>query len=539
MKKSFKLLAAALMALAMVVPAQANDQLTICNDTRTSSYIPFRPIDFQDEGMHSQLIYPAEMISAMAGQQINSIKFYLSESDGMYGADGLLLVKMGETDNAVYATAADFRSGLAEVASLPLTEGVTEFVIDLATPYMYTGGNLVIDFTNPEQGDDNFYGWNHWYGQQMDYYSAIGSNGAMDKFLPKATFDYGVPAEWDVAVNPLELNFNLPAEREETQIITIVNKGLNAFTPVLSEVQAPLYIDVVPVELTTGQKLEIPVRFAPNEQLTGNAKLTIDCGQAGTFEVNIDFTATAPVYEVVVGDKTGTPNEYLPFYTYYFDEVGTFGQMIYTEEMLGDLKGNKITKVTFHPTAAMSSSVADGKVQLSFKNVGEQTGFEVGSPAITEMTAQATYTFTGGETELTFVLDEPYQYDGGNLAIEALVVERAISFAHTSFHGNTYNYNPSFYHYKQSNPNEWPSNFLPMATFTYDKAGDTPQPEILKGDVNSDHEVNISDAIVLISAILNSDMTEVNVDNSDVDENQEVNITDAIKLINFVLNEEW
>ena len=64
-------------------------------------------------------------------------------------------------------------------------------------------------------------------------------------------------------------------------------------------------------------------------------------------------------------------------------------------------------------------------------------------------------------------------------------------------------------------------------------------PEGLKGDANEDHEVNISDAILLISAILNSDTSGINFANSDINGDSEINITDAIKLINFVLNESW
>ncbi|MBR5170211.1 MAG: dockerin type I repeat-containing protein [Muribaculaceae bacterium] len=533
MKKCFKLFAAALMALTMFMPAQANEELTICNGNTTSSYIPFKPIDFQDAGMHSQLIYPAELLTEMNGQQINSITFYLQDTDGMYAADGQLVVKMGETDNTTYASAADFRTGLVQVAAMPLTAGVTELVIEFNSPYNYQGGNLVLDFTNPEQGDDNYYAWNHWYGQTTTYYSAIGSNGAMDKFLPKATINYGVPQEWAATVTPLGLNFNIPAEREEVQTIVVRNKGLNPFTPVISSLSAPLSIEADPVELATGESLEIRVKFAPTEICNCWAKLTINCGDAGTFEVIIDAIATAPVYEVTVGDQA-TTNEFLPIRGYYMDEVGTYGQMIYTEEMMGAAKGNKITKVTFYPRSALSSSLANGKIQLSFKNVEGQIEFAEAT-ALTEMTAVANCTINGGETQLVFVLDEPYQYDGGSLAIEALAVQRSTSFASTLFYGDNYDYLPSMYHFASTTKT---SNFLPMATFTYDKSG-TPQPEVLKGDVNGDHEVNISDAIVLISAILNSDMTGVNLLNADVDENQEVNITDAIKLINFVLNEEW
>ena len=96
MKKSFNLLCAALMALVMTVPAQANEQLTIYPGVGSSNYVPFRNIDFQSSGMHSQLIYPAEQVAAMVGQQINSVTFYLT--DGLMADGGQLVVKMGETE---------------------------------------------------------------------------------------------------------------------------------------------------------------------------------------------------------------------------------------------------------------------------------------------------------------------------------------------------------------------------------------------------------------------------------------------------------
>jgi len=531
MKKSFKLLSAVLMALAMFVPAQANETLTIYDGVGSSNYVPFRNIDFQDNGMHSQLIYPAEQISVMAGQQINSVTFYLKDESGMMADGGKLLVKMGETDRATYTNAADFRTDLVEVASMALTPSVTELVIELSNPYTYTGGNLVIDFSNTEAGGDNWFGWNSWNGEtQGSNYTAIGSNGAMATFLPKATFDYGVPQEWDARVNPLELTFNIPAEREELQTITILNKGLNAFTPVISTLNAPLSCDVEPAELAMGQTLEIPVMFAPAVPGDYSTTMTIDCGAAGNFEVVINAVATDPIYEVTVGSKVGS-DELLPLRCYYMDEVGTYGQMIYTEEMMGDVKNNKITKVTFYPTTALSSSLANGKIQLSFKNAGEQIEF-IEATAMTEMSPVANTVINGGETELVFVLDEPYEYTGGSLAIEALCVEKS-SFSKTYFYGEGHDYSPSLYHYSSTTKT---SNFLPMATFTYDKA-QAPQPTYDLGDVNHDHAVNVADVTDLIKYILTSG-SEPEVfypEEANVDGIEPINVADVTALIQSIL----
>ena len=65
------------------------------------------------------------------------------------------------------------------------------------------------------------------------------------------------------------------------------------------------------------------------------------------------------------------------------------------------------------------------------------------------------------------------------------------------------------------------------------------EPEGLRGDVNNDHEVNISDAIALINAIVNGDNSGINTDNANVNGDEEVNISDAIMLINYVLNNVW
>ena len=533
MKNSFKLFAAALMALAMFMPVQANEQLTICDEGAQSPYVPFWNIDYQSNGMHSQFIYPAAMLAQMNGEAINSFTFYLKGTDGILADGGKLVIKIGETDVPTYANASDFREVNTVVAGMPLQPGVTELTVIFPAPYEYHGGNLVVDFTNPEVGGENWFGWNYWLGASTSGYTAIGSNGMMYSFLPKVTFDYGVLQEWEAMVDPLELNFNIPAEREEVQTITLINRGQNAFTPVIGSVDAPLYIDVEPVELATGESLEIPVKFAPNVEITGNAELTIDCGQAGSFVVKINFTATAPIYEVTVGDRNDNYN-FLPIYSYYMDEVGTYGQMIYTEEMMGDVKDNKITKVTFYPTRALSGDLANGEIQLSFKKV-EENGFSTSAP-ITEMTAVANYTVEGGETLLEFVLDEPYLYNGGSLAIEALCVHEVNHFAQTYFFGNTLSgYYPSLYHFSSTTSRSY---FLPMATFTYDKAQTPPQPEEWQlGDVNHDHAVNVADVTDLIKYILTSgsEPVEFYIEQANVDGIDQINVADVTALIQKIL----
>jgi len=65
------------------------------------------------------------------------------------------------------------------------------------------------------------------------------------------------------------------------------------------------------------------------------------------------------------------------------------------------------------------------------------------------------------------------------------------------------------------------------------------KPAGLRGDVNGDGSVNISDAIVLINYVQNGNATGMNMTNADANQDGSVNITDAIALINYVLGGNW
>ena len=187
MKKFLSIFALALVALA----AMATEQLTICDANNTSNYVPFWNLDYQEPGMHSQFIYPAEMLTAMNGMEINSVTFYVQDSQGLMANGGKLIVKIGETDIPIYSSATDFRELHTELTTMPVEPGATELLISFSAPYEYQGGNLVFDFTNSEVGGDNWFGWNYWYGMnQGSNYTAIGSNGSLAAFLPKATFTF-------------------------------------------------------------------------------------------------------------------------------------------------------------------------------------------------------------------------------------------------------------------------------------------------------------------------------------------------------------
>ena len=65
------------------------------------------------------------------------------------------------------------------------------------------------------------------------------------------------------------------------------------------------------------------------------------------------------------------------------------------------------------------------------------------------------------------------------------------------------------------------------------------EPVVLRGDVNDDGVVNVSDVTTLITAVLKTDISGINFNNADCDQNGTLSITDVTLLINYILTEAW
>ena len=177
----------------------------------------------------------------------------------------------------------------------------------------------------------------------------------------------------------------------------------------------------------------------------------------------------AQATEMTVCDGTDT-NNYVPIYGLYVDTDGTFGQMIYPADMLTDMVGKEITGVKFYSSRINFSGAT---LQLGMAKA-EKDNFD-DYEAIEGATPLCSITPNEGDTEMTFVFDEPYLYEGGNLMVQVLVTQIG-TWKGTSFYGVNMPYYYSFYQYQSawsSTPSKYHEAFLPKATFTYE-AGTTP-----------------------------------------------------------------
>ncbi len=125
MKKFFTLIAVAAMAFA----AQAN-VLTVCDggeDGYEAGTIPIYGLYADEVGTIGQMIYPAELLSEMAGSQITSVKFYTS---------AYYLESYGDIDDAAYYDYISFSNATIQLSFMIVDQAgfVTATEIVGATP---------------------------------------------------------------------------------------------------------------------------------------------------------------------------------------------------------------------------------------------------------------------------------------------------------------------------------------------------------------------------------------------------------------------
>jgi len=202
------------------------------------------------------------------------------------------------------------------------------------------------------------------------------------------------------------------------------------------------------------------------------------------------FAAQANVLSVCQGEYQSS---YAPVYGLWYDTPGVT-QMIYSADMLAEMADGDITEVSFltlgnvdgtpygQDFSSYTLNFSGGLLSLALKEVDE-VGFTE-TVFVTDATVVSTLVPEAGGYFLTFALDEPFHYNGGNLMVEVKVQEPG-NYASTYFWGTamydendeviytpTYMYNENYS--GEANVNQL-SAFLPAADFTY-TPGTTPQP---------------------------------------------------------------
>lgn len=183
-KQLQRLILAAVLCMPWVMQAQS-DTLTVADGTATNDYVPIYGL-WCDEIQQNQMLYPASMLADLTGDAITSLTYYMSStSSSSWGTT--VTIKMTEVSNSSLNSLTPTSN--ATVVWTGTVNGqnlVEEFV--LSTPYIYMGGNLLIEFntTAATWSSATWYGISHSGGSAYSY----GSSSGTQDFLPKVKFVY-------------------------------------------------------------------------------------------------------------------------------------------------------------------------------------------------------------------------------------------------------------------------------------------------------------------------------------------------------------
>ncbi len=173
----------------------AQSTTTAADGTATNTFVPIYGF-YADAYLRSQTIYPSPMLSSMVGHNINSMTFYLASApENDWGCH--FVFRLGTTSSNNYSTTTTFiETDFTQVYSGQVTISNNQMTINFTTPFVYTGGNLLLDVSNTSPGtyaSASFYGMSTQVNFSLRGYSfsstnAISPSGQM--FIPKVTFTH-------------------------------------------------------------------------------------------------------------------------------------------------------------------------------------------------------------------------------------------------------------------------------------------------------------------------------------------------------------
>ena len=449
------------------------ETLTVANGTATNSKVPIYG-NWADAYLKCEYIIPASDLDDMSGGTIEGLTWYANQATKSWTGTFQVFVK--EVNNT---TISDFLGTDGATTVYEGTISVANSVVELtfATPYDYGGNNLLVGIYQTTKGNYSscsFYGIEASGASVQGYDSGSLSTitATQQNFIPKTTFTYtaGEKPDYAAAVSGESLAFGtIPTGGTATLNVTVRNNGANAITPAVSGLATPFSTTYTAAELASGEMATIPVAFNPTAAGSFNGTMTIDCGEAGSFDVAL--TGAAANMLTLYDGETSTTS-YLPVYTYWSDEQGTTCQMIYPASDLTSLVGKAITGLTFY-SSGTTLGCANAVYSVTMGVDADNTEFASNSADALYTNLDEVYSGTlsiNADKQMIITLDAPFTYTGGNLVISTEVTTKGTSASNTYFYAKYDSSTaPGIYKYNSTVSRV---NYLPKVTFAFDELQD-------------------------------------------------------------------
>ena len=133
--------------MGIVTLAGAGNKLTVeGSNTDVNMNVPIRTNSANDTRTMSQSIYPAALLSGIAGESISGMTYYISEPSTK-DITATYIVKLMETEQAAFSDAVAVNTESATTVytgTIDVTGNTLDIVFD--QPFAYNGGNLLVEF---------------------------------------------------------------------------------------------------------------------------------------------------------------------------------------------------------------------------------------------------------------------------------------------------------------------------------------------------------------------------------------------------------
>ena len=179
--------------------------------------------------------------------------------------------------------------------------------------------------------------------------------------------------------------------------------------------------------------------------------------------------------DLTVAIGTGT-NAEIPLYGLYSDDNYQHTQTIYPANMLTDMQGGQIKKLTYYLNSTVTQDYGSTfEVRIGTTN---STSFSSGTVNYISLTSSPVWSGNislSSSTTLVFdFTSNPYTYTGGNLVVDVRITSLASGYQGFSFYGES---GSTYYSVKDRSTSSLPTtsgsavSFMPKTTFTYTTSG--------------------------------------------------------------------
>ena len=277
--RRFTLLFATLLSLFWVTQVKA-DEITVYDGTGTNNYLPLYGYYADTKGGISEFIIPSSQLTALSGETIEQLVFYLSSPAESSFGSASFNVYLEEVVGSNYddSSASQLTDSKTLVYTGALDATGTTMDIPFTNNFTYNGGNLLIAI---EVGTGGSYKAATFYGTTTSSYAGRYKYGSSSsnraKFIPKTTFitptvgpALTVKDGSQKLTSPYAYNFGL-ATAGTSKTFTLANPGTKDLTISVSKT-GDFNATLSATTITAGGEVTLTVTMP---ETTGSSAVTI------------------------------------------------------------------------------------------------------------------------------------------------------------------------------------------------------------------------------------------------------------------------